>query len=267
MARHNYLIPGAGGGPWDNPDGSVADQTSLNIVYTNGKVGVGIDDPQRPLHVDRALRLSRGTDSTAFVFDRWNGDINTTWAAAGFFLESQGPGQGKFFIANYQQNVTGSPNPGTALAIDLATNQMEFAQYGVGAFDAIPARFLGVESDGDLVEIAPVQVYVETFAGGSDDGTTQGWTRNSTVVRTVAGRWTVTFATPHPDGTDYHVTATAEESAADRDTPDITMVQGSKSSTGFQIQITTGDNGPGADVLVDSPWTFGVCAPVAVPTA
>lgn len=107
-------------------------------------------------------------------------------------------------------------------------------------------------------------VWSDSRAAGSDNGTTQGWSRGATIARTGAGRWTVTFATAHPDGTSYHVSTICEEQSNLRDTPDLTIVQGSKTANGFQIQITTGDNGGGADTYVDTPWSFSVSESVNV---
>ena len=109
------------------------------------------------------------------------------------------------------------------------------------------------------------EVYVEVYAGGTSDGTTQDWARNATLTRTNVGRWTVSLDSPHPDGTGYHISTQAQEESGNRDTPDITTVQGTLTANGFDIQIVTGDNGGSADVYVDTPWTFGITAPVELP--
>lgn len=109
-------------------------------------------------------------------------------------------------------------------------------------------------------------VYGEVYFASSANGTTQGSVRNTTLTRTNVGRWTVALSPAHPDGVNYHPTITAEEQGNLRDTPDITVVQGTKTANGFNIQITTGDNGDGADVYVDTPFTIGVCAPTSVVT-
>lgn len=111
------------------------------------------------------------------------------------------------------------------------------------------------------------EIYHEFAAGGSTNGLQAGsWGRNATLTRTGAGRWTVALTTPHPDGNEYNISATTEEQSNLRDTPDITVVQGSKTANGFQFQITTGDNGGGADTLVDSSFSFGVAYPLTVLT-
>lgn len=98
------------------------------------------------------------------------------------------------------------------------------------------------------------------------NGTATTGSRNITATRTGAGSWTITLSPAHPDGTNYHISTTTEEEGNLRDTPDITVVQGTKTATGFNIQITTGDNGGTADVLVDAPFTIGIDAPVTVIT-
>ena len=123
---------------------------------------------------------------------------------------------------------------------------------------------------GELVAtIAATQQTIrhERFSGGSANGTTTAWQRECTVARISAGRWQVTFAAAHPDGINYHVSFGAEEPVATRDNPKKTIEQGSKTSTGFIVMLTTDDNGAGADVYTDQPWSFGVAAPVTVITA
>lgn len=105
-------------------------------------------------------------------------------------------------------------------------------------------------------------IKASVYEGGSDNGTTQSWNDGVTLTRTALGRWTATFDTPHPNGTNYHPTLTSQEQSGNRDVPDITIVQGSKTANGFQYQITTGDNGGTADAYVDTPHTIGVTAPI-----
>jgi hypothetical protein len=109
-----------------------------------------------------------------------------------------------------------------------------------------------------------IDIYVETYACRSTDGITSSFNRNTSLVRTAVGRWTVTLTPPHPDGTDYVICATTEEQSGNRDTPDVTAVQGTITANGFDLQITTGDNGGTADVYVDSPLMVSVCAPITV---
>lgn len=105
----------------------------------------------------------------------------------------------------------------------------------------------------------------EYFA--STDGTVQTADRQVTMTRTGGGQWTVTLNPPHPSGTDYHVSFVAEEQSVVRDTPDVTIVQGTKTTSGFEFQITTGDNGGNSDTYVDTPVSIGIDAPVEIITA
>ena len=124
---------------------------------------------------------------------------------------------------------------------------------------------LGCKCCGKL-EVTTQDIYVEEYMAKTTDSQVSSATRNTTLTRTALGRWDVTFTNPHPDGVEYHPTITAEEQSANRDTPDITVVQGTITANGFSIQITTGDNGGGADVYVDTPFSLGVSAPVTVVT-
>lgn len=131
---------------------------------------------------------------------------------------------------------------------------------------------LARQVDGTIVAVMPTvataTMYSEEYFGQSTNGTTSpaGNNRNITMTRTAGGRWTVAFATAHPDGVNYHVSLTAEEQSNLRDTPDMTIVQGSKTANGFSIQITTGDNGGTADSYIDTPFTVSIAAPVTVVT-
>lgn len=107
----------------------------------------------------------------------------------------------------------------------------------------------------------------ERYRGRSATGTTVQHAVDSTMTRTAVGRWQVRFTGgTHPNGESYTPHLTAEEQDANRDTPDITIVQGSQNASGFDIQITTGDNGGTADAYVDTPWSWGVEAPITVVT-
>lgn len=106
----------------------------------------------------------------------------------------------------------------------------------------------------------------EEYFAMSTNGTTQASVRQMSISRTAVGRWNVTLSPPHPDGLNYHPSFTAEEQSSNRDTPDITIVQGTRSSSGFEIQITTGDNGGAADVYIDTPFSIGINSPITVLT-
>lgn len=114
------------------------------------------------------------------------------------------------------------------------------------------------------IDLSKKTVYVEMYAGRSADGATELFGREATITRTAVGRWQVRFTTPHPDGDQYHPSLISEEESNLRDSPDIMVVQGTQNANGFDIQMTTGDNGGAADAYVDAPWSFGVDAPCEV---
>jgi len=111
-------------------------------------------------------------------------------------------------------------------------------------------------------------VYSEEYFARTANGTTSPAANNRqmTMTRTALGQWDVVLNPAHPDGVNYHASFTAEEQSANRDTPDITIVQGSQTANGFSLQITTGDNGGAVDSYVDTPFTIGIDAPVQVVT-
>ena len=81
---------------------------------------------------------------------------------------------------------------------------------------------------------------------------------NAKMKRQAVGQWAVSFGSPHPLSDKYAIIASSEEQGKLRDLPSVTIVQGSISSGGFKVQITTGDNSSTADTYVDTPWSFAV---------
>lgn len=107
-------------------------------------------------------------------------------------------------------------------------------------------------------------IYVEYYKGRSSSGTNVEHVLNATMTRTDVGRWQVRFNKPHQEGESYTIVTQPEEESSFRDTPDVTVVQGSQNANGFDIQIHTGDNGSTADRYVDAPWSWGVEHPIQV---
>jgi len=107
-------------------------------------------------------------------------------------------------------------------------------------------------------------IYEETYAAGSDDGINQAWGRNMRVTRTGVGAWTASFATPHPDGTRYAASILTEEQVANSDPILPYIDQGTKTASGFNFHLVTGDNGLAADPPVDTPFTVSIDGPVTV---
>lgn len=100
---------------------------------------------------------------------------------------------------------------------------------------------------------------IKPFATGctAANGTEVKW-RNCTVQETANGRYTVTFATAHPDGDAYEVVTGVSEDGTLRDVPKISLVEGSRTANSFQVQITLDDNGGAADTYSSHEWSFSV---------
>ena len=107
----------------------------------------------------------------------------------------------------------------------------------------------------------------EKYRGRSATGTTVQHVDNATMTRTAVGQWQVRFTGgTHPNGESYTPHLTAEEQLANRDGVIIQIVQGTQNASGFDVMMITGDNGGAADGFVDSPWSWGVEAPITVVT-
>lgn len=128
------------------------------------------------------------------------------------------------------------------------------------------------EANGGCAKVALADLFVteeirpEVYFARSADGSLQSSSRAATITRNARGRWTVAFSSPHPDGVDYHPSLTPEEQLSNRDSVDIQVIEGTQTANGFQIMMTTGDNGGAGDTFVDAPWSFSVTAPVTVVT-
>ena len=111
----------------------------------------------------------------------------------------------------------------------------------------------------------PVQtIYEEFYAVASDDGFNATWGRNMKMERIGVGIWKVYLFPDHPDGTQYVANVLTQEQANLRDSVLPWIEQGSKTPSGFTLHLVTGDNGTGADIYVDTPFTVSVNAPVNV---
>jgi len=130
------------------------DGSSRDIrIASNGFLGVGVTSPARPLHVDEALRISRGSNSTSFIFDRYDGSISNTWKSFLMGVNATSDGNGEFYIADYNENVSGG---GFSRMFTLSdpTEPIRFDQYdGTTFVTGNEAALLGVEPDGDIVEV------------------------------------------------------------------------------------------------------------------
>lgn len=98
----------------------------------------------------------------------------------------------------------------------------------------------------------------DIFSSGSQNFNTTIDSVNCTINRTAAGRYTVVFGGAHPKGTNYSVVLGQEESGAFRDVPKVSVVQGTRTALGFNIQVTIDDNGGAADIYRDDTFSFAV---------
>ena len=117
------------------------------------------------------------------------------------------------------------------------------------------------------LNVTTATIEAELYRGRSATGTTVQHVDNATMTRTGVGRWQVRFTGgTHPNGESYTPHLTAEEQLANRDGVMPQIVQGTQNASGFDVMLLTGDNGTAADFLVDSPWSWGVEAPINVVT-
>ena len=160
--------------PWDNPDNTAADQSSGDIKYTAGNVGIGVT-PAYGLHVGQADIYAKdfttsGGSVTQYI-QRANdgvGNFQQYWNTLGTGAAtriSNGPALNEEFSANsdwYQVRGAGTDVLGSAITwtnihyYNMATGQHWFPEYGVGQFpNTNPAYLLGVGANGVVVEVDP----------------------------------------------------------------------------------------------------------------
>lgn len=126
---------------------------------------------------------------------------------------------------------------------------------------------LAIAPDGTISRTGvSTTIYHERYAGRTNiGGLTVDFTRNSTMTRTGTGVWEVRFTGGvHPDGDNYSLGLWVGESGTDRDVAKISIIDGSLTSSGFDVQLTADDNGATADILEDNSWGWTVSAPINV---
>lgn len=102
------------------------------------------------------------------------------------------------------------------------------------------------------------------FATGSQAAGTTIQARNCTITNTALGRYTITFASAHPDGENYEVVYGCEEPSNTRDVPKASTVAGSRTANGFEIQVTVDDNGGSADSYSNDTFSFAVKTTITI---
>lgn len=272
--------------PWNNSDGSAADQTSGNINYVEGLVGVGVD-PQYGLHVGQTRDFAKtftttggSSASTAYIL-RSNdgvGNFHQYWNTEGTGTPVRldtGSALNEEFSANsewYQVRGDGIDVAGSTIAwndihwMNMETGEHRFNQYGDGNFVGSSTYTLGVNANGEVVEIPNAttptlnvtkEMITTVYADGAiqADGTNV-ISNNSNVVRIASGQYQITFDTPLPT-TDYTLSLTPSDDP-NRDQKKIAY--GNRTANGFTVYTTVDDNGGTADPLDDISFHYQVFA-------
>ena len=81
------------------------------IVNINGALGVGIQNPERPIHLratNAIFRIDRDRNDPGFAIVRYDQGFNNVWKSFYFYTRGDGPNDGKFVIADWGQNVSGA---------------------------------------------------------------------------------------------------------------------------------------------------------------
>ncbi|MEO1652869.1 MAG: tail fiber domain-containing protein, partial [Bacteroidota bacterium] len=84
------------------------------VMDSDGQLGIGIDQPERPIHLratNAIFRIDRDRDDPGFAVVRYDQGFQNVWKSFYFYTRGFGPNNGKFIIADWQQNVAG---PSTA---------------------------------------------------------------------------------------------------------------------------------------------------------
>ena len=106
------------------------------IVNINGQLGIGIDKPERPIHLraeNAIFRIDRDRDDPGFAIVRYDRGFNNVLKSFYFYNHAQSTNNGKFVIADWDTRVSGLSTP--RLIIDNAGN------IGIGA------RFQNLNND------------------------------------------------------------------------------------------------------------------------
>ncbi|MDX2304198.1 MAG: T9SS type A sorting domain-containing protein [Microscillaceae bacterium] len=83
---------------------------SQKVVALNGALGIGIKNPERPIHLratNAIFRIDRDRPDPGFAIVRYDAGFNNVWKSFYFYTFATGVNQGKFVIADWGTNVAG----------------------------------------------------------------------------------------------------------------------------------------------------------------
>lgn len=86
------------------------------------------------------------------------------------------------------------------------------------------------------------------FGGSLNNDLSLAWSFNGGITSIGPGLFQITFAAPHPDGSDYVAHATPHEDAGPRDIRKASVIEATKTALGYQVLTTVDDNGGAADI-------------------
>ena len=90
-----------------------------DIVTVNGALGVGIENPERPIHLratNAIFRIDRDRNDPGFAIVRYDEGFNNIFKSFYFYNRAIGPNNGKFIIADWGRNVAGPSTPRLVIA-------------------------------------------------------------------------------------------------------------------------------------------------------
>ena len=90
-----------------------------NVVNVNGALGVGIKNPERPIHLrasNAIFRIDRDGNDPGFAIVRYDQGFNNVWKSFYFYTRGNGVNNGKFIIADWGTQVAGPSTPRFVIA-------------------------------------------------------------------------------------------------------------------------------------------------------
>ncbi len=108
----------------DNSDTSsplILGDFESNTLTVNGALGVGIENPERPIHLratNAIFRIDRDRDDPGFAIVRYDQGFQNVFKSFYFYTRARGENDGKFIIADWGQQVSGPSTPRLVIAND-----------------------------------------------------------------------------------------------------------------------------------------------------